>query len=136
MAISTNKYHHCEKNNFNCFFFSWQSPIVKLACPYRCHYKSFKVIKNLCNLLDYKEIEVKLNLEYKQRENLDKENETEEYFDELNLFDYIYAVLYNENYREKYKEFLKIEFPRVPYPTDKDLFFKLANLGKQLRKSQ
>ena len=52
----------------------------------------------------------------------------------MNLFDYIYAVLWNENYREKYKEFLKIEFPRVPYPTDKDLFFKLANLGKQLRK--
>ncbi|MBA7474519.1 hypothetical protein ES707_09873 [subsurface metagenome] len=30
------------------------------------------------------------------------------------IFDYIYAVLHSPNYREKYKEFLKIDFPRVP----------------------
>lgn len=49
------------------------------------------------------------------------------------IFDYIYAVLHSPNYREKYKEFLKIDFPRVPYPKDKDQFQKLVVLGKELR---
>lgn len=49
------------------------------------------------------------------------------------IFDYIYAVLYSPNYRDKYKEFLKIDFPRVPYPKDKKQFLSLAVLGKELR---
>ncbi|WKZ30799.1 MAG: hypothetical protein QY318_03035 [Candidatus Dojkabacteria bacterium] len=49
------------------------------------------------------------------------------------LFDYIYAVLHSPNYREKYKEFLKIDFPRVPYPKDRETFDKFVKLGKQLR---
>lgn len=49
------------------------------------------------------------------------------------IFDYIYAVLYSPSYREKYKEFLKIDFPRVPYPKDKKQFSSLAVLGKELR---
>ena len=51
----------------------------------------------------------------------------------LQLFDYIYAVLYSPKYREKYKEFLKIDFPRVPYPTDKETFWKLVEIGSKLR---
>jgi predicted helicase len=51
----------------------------------------------------------------------------------LNILDYIYAVLHSPSYREKYKEFLKIDFPRVPYPTDADKFCKLVALGKELR---
>ncbi len=50
-----------------------------------------------------------------------------------NIFDYIYAVLHSPNYRVRYKEFLKINFPRVPYPKDKETFQKLAGLGKELR---
>lgn len=50
-----------------------------------------------------------------------------------NIFDYIYAVLHSPKYREKYKEFLKIDFPRVPYPRDKDSFKKLVKIGKELR---
>jgi predicted helicase len=49
------------------------------------------------------------------------------------ILDYIYAVLHSPNYREKYKEFLKIDFPRVPYPKDKDTFKKLVALGTELR---
>jgi len=49
------------------------------------------------------------------------------------ILDYIYAVLHSPNYREKYKEFLKIDFPRVPYPKDKDTFKKLVALGNELR---
>ena len=49
------------------------------------------------------------------------------------IFDYIYAVLHSLNYREKYKEFLKIDFPRVPYPKDAKTFKKLVEMGQELR---
>ena len=49
------------------------------------------------------------------------------------MFDYVYAVLHSTSYREKYKEFLKIDFPRVPYPKNKSSFKKLIKLGSELR---
>jgi hypothetical protein len=48
------------------------------------------------------------------------------------LFAYIYAVLYSPAYRERYAEFLKSDFPRIPFTEDRDTFFKLAELGQQL----
>jgi predicted helicase len=48
------------------------------------------------------------------------------------IFYYIYAVLYSNIYRTKYAEFLKIDFPRVPFTKDYKLFIQLAKLGKQL----
>jgi predicted helicase len=41
--------------------------------------------------------------------------------------------LHSPNYREKYKEFLKIDFPRVPYPKNQKTFFDLVALGGELR---
>lgn len=41
------------------------------------------------------------------------------------IFYYVYAILYSEVYRQKYREFLKIDFPRIP-------FHKLGKLGEQL----
>jgi hypothetical protein len=49
------------------------------------------------------------------------------------IFDFIYAVLHSQRYRDKYKEFLKIDFPRVPYPKDQKRFKKLTELGAELR---
>ena len=54
-------------------------------------------------------------------------------FAPIDILDYIYAVLHSPTYREKYKEFLKIDFPRVPYPIDLTTFQKLSSLGSQLR---
>ncbi len=51
----------------------------------------------------------------------------------LDLFDYIYAVLHSPSYRERYKEFLKIDFPRIPYPTDREKFLDLVEKGEKLR---
>jgi len=53
-------------------------------------------------------------------------------FTPLDILDYIYAVLHSPTYRDTYKEFLKIDFPRVPYPTP-DTFWQLVSLGGQLR---
>ena len=49
------------------------------------------------------------------------------------ILDYIYAFLHSPAYREKYKEFLKIDFPRVPFTSDVKLFWKLVTLGKDIR---
>jgi len=54
-------------------------------------------------------------------------------FAPIDLLDYIYAVLHSPTYREKYKEFLKIDFPRVPYPHDQKIFRQLVELGGKLR---
>ena len=49
------------------------------------------------------------------------------------IFDYIYASLHSPGYREKYKEFLKTDFPRVPRPESWAEFWRKAELGGQLR---
>jgi len=48
------------------------------------------------------------------------------------IFYYIYAVLYSPTYRNRYEEFLKIDFPKIPLPTAYELFKALSNLGKEL----
>jgi predicted helicase len=48
------------------------------------------------------------------------------------VFHYIYAVLYTNAYRKKYAQFLKTDFPRVPFTNDFKLFQKLAAKGAAL----
>lgn len=48
------------------------------------------------------------------------------------VFNYIYAVLHTPEYRERYREFLKVDFPRIPYPDGGDAFRALADIGRQL----
>ena len=50
------------------------------------------------------------------------------------IFDYIYGVLHSPSYREKYREFLKIDFPRIPYQENKEKFEYYRKYGEQLRK--
>ena len=45
---------------------------------------------------------------------------------------YIYGVLYSPMYREKYAEFLKIDFPRIPFTENYDLFRKMSVQGERL----
>jgi len=58
---------------------------------------------------------------------------TDNQFSPIHLLDYIYAVLHSPKYRETYKEFLKIDFPRVPFP-QKETFWDLVQLGSEIRK--
>ena len=48
---------------------------------------------------------------------------------------YIYAILYSPTYRERYYEFLKYDFSRIPLPQDIDQFRSLATLGQRLMDS-
>jgi predicted helicase len=60
---------------------------------------------------------------------------TKDTFSPIDILDYIYAILHSPSYREKYKEFLKIDFPRVPYPQNEKVFWALVVLGSALRKT-
>ena len=48
------------------------------------------------------------------------------------ILGYIYAILYSPTYRERFYEFLKYDFPRIPLPQDLEHFRKLAALGQSL----
>ena len=50
------------------------------------------------------------------------------------VFDYIYGVLHTPSYRERFKDFLKIDFPRIPYPKNADNFNRIASVGEKLSK--
>ena len=48
------------------------------------------------------------------------------------ILGYVYAVLHSPKYRETYKEYLKIDFPKVPYPVNTEQFDALKTLGNEL----
>lgn len=49
-----------------------------------------------------------------------------------NIFYYIYGVLYSPLYRTQYEDLIKIDFPKIPFTSNCDLFVKIAELGKKL----
>ena len=48
------------------------------------------------------------------------------------IFTYMYATFHAPSYRERYAEFLKIDFPRLPLTSNTDLFRELCKLGDRL----
>ncbi len=48
------------------------------------------------------------------------------------IFHYMYAVFHSPAYRERYAEFLKIDFPRLPLTSNVELFRALCGLGERL----
>lgn len=48
------------------------------------------------------------------------------------IFSYIYALFYSQEYRSRYKEFLKTDFPRVFFTSNYQLFLQVSSLGKHL----
>jgi predicted helicase len=75
-------------------------------------------------------IEEKLELLFTNEKELTKGT-----FAPIDILDYIYGVLHSPTYREKYKEFLKIDFPRIPYPRNQDTFWRLVKLGGEIRQT-
>ena len=45
------------------------------------------------------------------------------------ILGYIYAVLHSPTYRRQYADFLKIDFPRIPFVDDRPTFEKLSATG-------
>lgn len=48
------------------------------------------------------------------------------------IFYYIYAILYCPYYRQKYHDYLKIDFPKIPFVKNADRFKQISSLGKRL----
>jgi len=48
------------------------------------------------------------------------------------IFYYVYAILHSEEYRKRYENFLKIDFPRIPFPKKLELFYELKVIGNEL----
>ncbi|TGL63626.1 type ISP restriction/modification enzyme [Leptospira sarikeiensis] len=69
-------------------------------------------------------------------------NYSKEFLEELSLkkfstdpnsiFYYIFAVLHSSEYRKRYSEFLKRDFPRIPITSDKELFKKISKYGEKI----
>ncbi|GAA8444663.1 hypothetical protein HpNP61_02300 [Helicobacter pylori] len=53
-------------------------------------------------------------------------------FEPLEILGYIYALLYSPNYRKRYAEFLKADYPKILFTNNKDLFRALSLLGIEL----
>ena len=81
------------------------------------------------------QIENQLWMKCNQKAKLEESNLSWKWteFTPTDLFDYIYAVLHSPKYRETYKEFLKINFPRVPFNVDRSTFWYLVEKGRELR---
>jgi len=63
----------------------------------------------------------------------EKVNDDSSSFAPEDLLDYIYSVFHSRKYRNKYEEFLNVDFPRVPLPKTKQFFWGLVALGSELR---
>jgi predicted helicase len=75
-----------------------------------------------------KELSAKLGLEFIS----DGKGDEKKTFGPEDIFNYIYAVFHSPQYRQRYAEFLKIDFPRVPLTSDKELFWELVKKGDRL----
>jgi len=53
-------------------------------------------------------------------------------FAPVTLFQYLYSVFHSPTYRNRYADFIKIDFPRIPLPSNSDLFYNLTRLGGDL----
>ena len=62
----------------------------------------------------------------------DGKGDLESNFGPEDIFHYMYAVFHSPTYRERYAEFLKIDFPRLPLTSDLGLFRALAEKGEEL----
>ena len=78
----------------------------------------------LCNIGEYEWVDDHVN----------KKSGNENVVSPLDIIDYVYAILYSPVYRERYKDFLKSDFPRIPPATNKGDFWVLARFGGQLRR--
>lgn len=55
-----------------------------------------------------------------------------EHFSPETILGYLYALLFHKDYREKYIDFLKVDFPKIPFVESKELFLQLSALGNSL----
>ncbi len=78
------------------------------------------------------EMEANLGLPFQTEGSAFAKNDAADWFGPEDVFYYAYAVFHSLTYRERYAEFLKIDFPRLPLTSDVALFAALVKLGAEL----
>ena len=78
------------------------------------------------------QMETKLDLKFVTEGGAFAENDAPQCFGPEDVFYYAYAVFHSPTYRQRYAEFLKIDFPRLPLTSDVDLFSALVQFGAEL----
>lgn len=63
---------------------------------------------------------------------IDGKGNQKQTFGPEDIFNYIYAVFHSPTYRQRYAEFLKIDFPRLPLTSNLALFWELVAKGDKL----
>lgn len=131
-AITDNWSHVGVSKNLVDNRFHYSNKGIPIVCPLYLYSEELGKTVRTPNLNPeiVKEISEKLGLPFAP----DSDGGETDSFAPIDLLDYIYAVLHSPKYRETYKEFLKIDFPRVPYPTDIDMFWKMVEFGGQIRR--
>lgn len=124
--ISTGEFSHIFASNFISDLNSISLQTKEQSYVFPLYKYNDKVSENGVVLKNVKEPNFNDKIFGRICEGLGREPQPEE------VFGYIYAVLHSPRYRERYAELLKIDFPRVPYPTDNALFGKLAKYGEKL----
>ncbi|MAA79736.1 MAG: hypothetical protein CL916_10795, partial [Deltaproteobacteria bacterium] len=49
------------------------------------------------------------------------------------IIDYIYALTHSKKYMRLFSEFLSFDYPRIPYPSNREEFWKFVEKGQSLR---
>jgi predicted helicase len=63
---------------------------------------------------------------------LDKFRKQWPQFQPEQLFYYVYAILHSNQYRDRFAQYIRMDFPRIPFTEDYEFFSKLAEYGKEL----
>lgn len=115
--------------------------VLVLDEPITHHTLSMKEVNILCPLYLYPDEQ---DLDQTRRVNFDPKlwkklqraakHPTHGSPDEVQTFDYIYGVLHCPAYRDTYAEFLKIDFPRIPWPSSPKEFWDVSAKGATLRR--
>lgn len=74
------------------------------------------------------DVEKRINLKFIP----DGTGDLKETFGPEDVFNYAYATLHSPTYRQRYAEFMKMDFPRLPLTSDRKLFRALAGKGAEL----
>ena len=78
------------------------------------------------------EVKAKLGLPFQTEGSAFAAHDQADSFGPEDIFYYAYAIFHSPSYRERYAEFLKIDFPRLPLTADVSLFAALVKLGAEL----
>ena len=101
---------------------------ISICCPLYIYDQQSERTPNIDTDI-VKKIAKAAHLEFEAERSGDKDK-----FAPIDLIDYIYAILHSPAYREKYNEFLKVDFPRVPYPKGAEQFRRMSAIGSELRR--